>query len=229
MTADVNAVPNPGAIDSSEQNSYEEVNLETIEEVEQELVDPNKSNMDKTEYNTRFRKVKTTELAVKQSITRFNSGTVSDVVLDSYKSSLQNIEKKLEAFEENVNDILVDLEDDDPRKDTLEIRHVELSNEVKRNEDEINVKMKAIKKSQPGFLADQENLALLKKKLQDANTKEEEGKVKRNKILKLKLEKLNSKITDLMTTLAAVKEAKLLSDNEVRHTLSNLSKWESAV
>ena len=32
-----------------------------------------------------------------------------------------------------------------------------------------------------------------------------------------------------MTTLAAVKEAKLLSDNEVRHTLSNLSKWESAV
>ena len=86
-----------------------------------------------------------------------------------------------------------------------------------------------IKESQPGFLADQENLALLKKKLQDVNTKEEEGKVKRNKILKLKLEKLNSKITDLMTTLAAVKEAKLLSDNEVRHTLSNLSKWESAV
>ena len=118
-TADVNVDPNPGASDSSEQNSDKEVNLETIEEVEQELVDPNKTNMDETEFNTRFRKVKTTELAVKQSITRFNSGTVSDVVLDSYKSSLQNIEKKLEAFEENVNDILVDLEDDGARKDTL--------------------------------------------------------------------------------------------------------------
>ena len=94
---------------------------------------------------------------------------------------------------------------------------------------EINDKMKVIKESQPGFLADQENLALLKKKLQDVNTKEEEGKVKRIKILKLKLEKLNSQITDLMPTLAAVKEAKLLSDNEVRHTLSNLSKWESTV
>ena len=171
MTADVNVDPNPGASDSSEQNSDKEVNLETIEEVEQELVDPNKTNMDETEFNTRFRKVKTIELAVKQSITRFNSGTVSDVVLDSYKSSLQNIEKKLEAFEENVNNILVDLEDDDPRKDALEIRRVELSNEVKRNEDEINVKMEMIKESQPGFLADKENLALLKKKLQDANTR----------------------------------------------------------
>ena len=89
--------------------------------------------------------------------------------------------------------------------------------------------MKVIKESQPGFLAEQENLALLKKKLQDSNTKEEEGKVKRDKILKLKLEKLNSKITNLMTTLAAVKEAKLLDDNKVRHTLSNLSKWESEV
>ena len=54
LTADVNVVPNPGVSDSSEQNSDEEVNLETIEEVEQELVDPNKAKMDKTEYNTRF-------------------------------------------------------------------------------------------------------------------------------------------------------------------------------
>ena len=89
--------------------------------------------------------------------------------------------------------------------------------------------MKIIKESQPGFLAEQENLALLKKKLQDVNIREEEGKVKRNTILKLKLESLNSKITDLTTTLAAVKEAKLLSDNKVRHILSNLSRWESAI
>ena len=89
--------------------------------------------------------------------------------------------------------------------------------------------MKVIKESQPGFLADQENLALLKKKLQDANNKEEEGKVKRDKKLKQRLERLNSKITKLMTTLAAVKEAKLLDDNEVRHTLCNLSKWEAEV
>ena len=43
------------------------------------------------------------------------------------------------------------------------------------------------------------------------------------------MESLNSKITDLTTTLAAVKEAKLLSDNEVRHTLSNLSRWELTI
>ena len=52
LTADVNVYPNPAAGDSSEQNSDEEVNLETIKEVEQELVDPNKTNMDKTEFNT---------------------------------------------------------------------------------------------------------------------------------------------------------------------------------
>ena len=78
--------------------------------------------MDNTEYNTRFNEVKIAELAVKHSIKRFNSKTVSDLDLNSYQSSLKNIKKKLEVFEENVNKILVVLEDDDPRKDDLETR-----------------------------------------------------------------------------------------------------------
>ena len=89
----INIDPNSADTDSSEQTSDKEVNLITFEEVEEELVDPNKANMDKTEFNTRFRKIKATELAVKQSLIRLNSGTVSDAVLDSYKSSLQNIKK----------------------------------------------------------------------------------------------------------------------------------------
>ena len=40
------------------------------------------------------------------------------------------------------------------------------------------------------------------------------------------MEYLNSKIKDLVVDLTAVKKAKLLSDKEVRHTLSNLSRWE---
>ena len=43
------------------------------------------------------------------------------------------------------------------------------------------------------------------------------------------MEHLNSKIIDLTVDLTAVKKAKLLSDNEVRHTLSNLSQWESSL
>ena len=58
------------------------------------------------------------------------------------------------------------------------------------------------------------------------DTKEEEAKAKRNKKLKNKMEDLNSMITDLMIYLAAVKQAKLLDDNEVRHILGNLSRWE---
>ena len=43
------------------------------------------------------------------------------------------------------------------------------------------------------------------------------------------MENLNSKIIDLKTDVTAVKEAKLLSDNKVRHTISNLSRWESSL
>ena len=43
-----NIDPNPADTDSSEQTSDEEVNLITFEEVDEELVEPNKANMDKT-------------------------------------------------------------------------------------------------------------------------------------------------------------------------------------
>ena len=120
-------------------------------------------------------KVKVAELAVKNSITRFNSKAVLDLDLNIYQSSLQNIGKKLEVFVDNINDILVDLEDNDPRIDGLKARKVELSNEERRNKNEIKFKMKEIKESQP-------------------DKEKEEEQVKRNKILKIKMEYLNSKI-----------------------------------
>ena len=89
--------------------------------------------MDKTEYNTRFRKVKAAELAVKDSIETFNSKTVSDLDLNTYQSSLKDIGKELKVFVENINDILVDLEDDDPRKDDLKASKAKLFKEVKEN------------------------------------------------------------------------------------------------
>ena len=159
--------------------------------------------MDNTEYNTRFNEVKIADLAVKHSIKRFNSKTVSKLDLKSYQSSLKNIKKKLEVFEGNADRILVVVKDDDPRKDYLETRRDELSEEVKKNENKVNSRMEEIEKSLP-------------------NDKEEEAKVRRNKKLKLRMETLNSMITKLMTDLAAVKKAKLLDDNEVRHTLGNL-------
>ena len=75
---------------------------------------------------------------------------------------MKNIEKKLEVFEENADRILVTLEDDDPRKDDLETRSDDLSEEVKKNENKVNSRMEEIKKSLP-------------------NNKEEEAKVRRNK------------------------------------------------
>ena len=65
LTSNVNIESNPADTDSSEQTSDKEVNLITFEEVEEELVDPNKANMDETEFNTRFRKVRATEIALK--------------------------------------------------------------------------------------------------------------------------------------------------------------------
>ena len=91
LTSNVNIVPNPAVSDSSEQSSDKEVYLETIEEVKQELINPNKGKMDDTEYNTRFNEVKIAELAVKHSIKRFNSKTVSKLDFKSYQTSLKNI------------------------------------------------------------------------------------------------------------------------------------------
>ena len=163
---------------------------------------------------------------MKDNIKIFNSETVSDLDLNTYQSSLQNIGKKLKVFEDNINVILVNLEEDYPRNNDLDIKKVELSDEVRRNENKVNSKMKEIEESQPSFIAKKENLELPEQKIIDANKREEEAKVKRDKILKIKMEYLNSNIKDLTTDLTAVKKAKLLSDNKVRHTLSNLSQWE---
>ena len=57
---------------------------------------------------------------------------------------MKNIKKKLEVFEENADRILVTLEDDDPRKDDLKTRRDDLSEEVKKNENEVNSRMKEI-------------------------------------------------------------------------------------
>ena len=125
--------------------------------------------MDKTEYNTRYRKVKAAELAVKDNIKIFNSETVSDLDLNTYQSSLKDIGKELKVFVESINDILIDLEDDDPRKDDLKASKTELFKEVKENENKIKSKMKKIKESQP-------------------NKEKEEALAERNKILKLYME-----------------------------------------
>ena len=62
LTSNVNIDPNPADTDSSEQTSDKEVNLITFKEVEQELVNPNKANMDEREFNTRFKKLKLLKL-----------------------------------------------------------------------------------------------------------------------------------------------------------------------
>ena len=157
-----NIDPNPADTDSSEQTSDKEVDLETIKEVEQELVDPIEAKMDKTEYNTRYRKVKAAELAVKDNIKIFNSETVSDLDLNTYQSSLKDIRKELKFFVESINDILINLKDDDPRKDDLKASKAELFKEVKENKNKVKSKMKKIKESLP-------------------DAKEEEAKAKRKK------------------------------------------------
>ena len=59
---------------------------------------------------------------------------------------IQKYKNKLEVCEENADRILVALEDDDPRKDDLETRRDDLSEEVKKNENEVNSRMDEIKK-----------------------------------------------------------------------------------
>ena len=90
--------------------------------------------MDDKVYTTRIKKVKVAELALNDSIKRFNSKAVSDLDLSTYQSSLKDIKKELKVFVDNINDILVDLEGNDPRKDGLEAKKVEHFNEVIKNQ-----------------------------------------------------------------------------------------------
>ena len=99
---------------------------------------------------------------MKDSIEILNSETVSDLDLNTYQSSLKDIGKELKVFVESINDILIDLKDDDPRKDYLKASKAELFKEVKENKNEVKSKMKKIKESLP-------------------DTKEEEAKPKKNK------------------------------------------------
>ena len=94
FTSVVIVVPNLGDGGNLELSSLKEFDQEITEEVEQKTIVPNKvETMDDTVYNTRIKKVKIAELAVKNSIERFNSKTVSDLDLDLYQSSLTNIKK----------------------------------------------------------------------------------------------------------------------------------------
>ena len=52
LTSSINIDPNSAYTDSSKQTSDKEVNLITFEDIEEELVDPNRTKMDKTEFNT---------------------------------------------------------------------------------------------------------------------------------------------------------------------------------
>ena len=70
---------------------------------------------------------------MKDNIEIFNSETVSDLDLNTYQSSLKDIGKELKVFVESINDILIDLKDDDPRKDDLKSSKAELFKEVKEN------------------------------------------------------------------------------------------------
>ena len=103
--------------------------------------------MDDTVYNTQIKKVKVAELAVEDSIEIFNSKTVSDLDLNTYQSSLKDIGKELKVFVESINDILINLKDDDPRKDDLKASRAELFKEVKENENKVRSKMRKIKES----------------------------------------------------------------------------------
>ena len=69
---------------------------------------------------------------MQDNIEIFNRETVSDLDLNTYQSSLKDIGKELKFFVESINHILINLKDDDPRKDYLKASKAGLFKEVKK-------------------------------------------------------------------------------------------------
>ena len=138
--------------------------------------------------------------------------------IDTYESRLREIRDKLDAFNDAVTDLIVDLDEDNAddklKIDSLEAHQAKLLEEVKSNEKEVKEKVKGLKETQPLSKAEEESLDLQRKKLQLAEKKEEEEKIRKNKKAEIAIVDLSSKIANLLEVVKEVKAAKDLSDQE---------------
>ena len=206
-----------------------------VEEVEEEVFEAGQEeesgSMDLADYQVRYRVIKLAAKKVQGVKKLFLATDVASIHIHTYESRLKEIRDMLGTFNETVDELIVDLNEDNAedkaRITSLETFQTNLLEEVKTNEKEVSEKVKSLMEAQPLTKAEQENLDLQRKKLQLAEKKEEEEKILKGKKAEIAISDLSSQIENLMATVKEVKAAKELSDQEIKLILPEAKKWET--
>ena len=207
-------------------------------EVFEASLDPDQNNleqalptMEETAYKARVRLVKLAERKVKDVKKRFNAQALTSIHVPEYRDRLKEIRDKLDAYDDAVSDVIVDLDEsnamDEQRQTTLEAAQELLLQEVLANEKEVETKIKELMESIPLTKAEQESLDLKRKQLEISEKKEEEAKSEKCQRIEIDLKGFSLRLETLDQVIKKVKPAKDLSDLDIKSILPEAKKWET--
>ena len=197
----------------------------------QNSLDQAPATMEETAFKARMRAVKLAERKVKDVKKRFNADTLTSIHVPEYRDRLKEIRDKLDAYDDAVSDVIVDLDEDEAtdkqRIAALEADQKILLEEVLANEKAVETKVKVLMQSTPLTKAEQESLDLKRKQIQMAEQKEEDAKVEKGQKIEIDIKGFSQRTSNLKEIIEKVKPAKDLSDLEIKSILPEAKKWES--
>ena len=200
-----------------------------IEELDSEVFEYSK--MDDTEYKGRLKSVKIAISKAKDTMKTFVPEVVTDMHVSTHQVRLGEIREKLAAAQELATELILDLEDSDhdeeERKTTVQGLKDNLLQEILTNEARVLDKIKQLKLAEPITKAEQEDLDMKRKKMEQAEEKEKTLKEENKLKVEIDIEDVVDRATNLMEILNKVDDAKKLTDLQIREALVESKKWET--
>ena len=171
--------------------------------------------MDNDVFKQRVKPLNVAKRKVEAAIEKFSANNVTVADLPTFRENLKDIRDKSETFEELLFDLLEDLDKNNPtdneRITSLTNWHNQLTADVVKNENGVKEKIVSL----------QEN-----KSLSGAEKKAKETKEKK---LDIDMESFKAKCESLVASISSIKDAKDLSDQDVKQFLLDCKSWESKI
>ena len=140
---------------------------------------PSSVNMDEQGYKSRLRAVKVAERKVMNVKSDFTAQNITELDLDDYKSRLKEIRSYLNVYRDLISELVLDLDTNNPvdgaRITALETGQVDLEQEILKNENEVQQKVKELLHSKPLTRAEQEDINLKVKQMEINAEKEKKS------------------------------------------------------
>lgn len=198
-----------------------EVNLNQLSEPEEENLEVESAinKMDKTEYETKLKAVKSSLRRVEDKILGYGPDDVTAADKDEYKKHLDKIRTAYESFIDLANSLLDDLDDTEADDEQRVIIVNQLKDGIRNNlkKNEIDVKNKVLE-----VIADYE----ANKPMSAIDKKTESLKVEK---VKKRMGFIKEKANDAKNKILKVKSVNEMNDIEVREYMLESKSWESLV